>query len=254
MQLTDIVGGKGVPFGKLTVYPITVRYYEEFSENKMCLTLMQKKFGIEMASMPYLRMLLYLSTENVNLMAMLSKILSLSLHIDENCIRVTMQENGKISLLFLDGTDDNANIIETVTELRFSALRRLIAELNDVTLPNEQANLEILESEEDIAKANSVNLNVDFKSLFFSVAVACRLSTAEMLDMTIFEFEERVSAISRTLKFQMYGQGEMSGFVSFKGGNPYPSWCFDKSESGLHGAIPLDSFKQRVGNVVEEKT
>ena len=203
MKLTDIVRGKGAPFGKLTVYPIKVEHYEDFIENKLCLTLMQKKFGIEMASLPYLRMLLYLSNKQVNLLEMLSKILSLSLHMDEEQIRLQMQENGKVALIFTDSGDENAEIIETISELRFSKLRRLIAELNDIKLPNEQANLEILESEEDIARMNAVDLNVDFKSLFFSVAVSSGLSTEELLNMTIFEFEERISAISRTLKYRM---------------------------------------------------
>jgi hypothetical protein len=250
MKVVDIINQRGESFGNLTVYPITMRHYEELHESILCLTLMQKKFGIELASMPYLRMLLYLSNEEVNLLAMLSKVLSLSLHIKEEQIRLKF-DNGKASLLFLDGEAENANIIETVSELRFSKLRRIIAEQNSIKLPNEKANLEILESEEDLAAMNSLNLNVDFADLFFSVATYCGLSTEAMLDMTIFEFEKRVSAVSRISKYEMFGQGEMSGFVSFKNGNPYPSWCFDKTEDGLHGTIPLAQFEKRVSNVVE---
>lgn len=254
MRLVDLIEGRGESFGNLTVYPITMRHYEEFNETKFCISLMQKRFPIELATMPYLRMIFHLSDENVNLLAMLSKLLSLSLHISEEQIRLQVDKGGKLSLLFTDGAGENAEIIETVSELRFNKLRKIIAEQNSIQLPNEKANIEILESEEEIAKMNSLDLNVSLEDLFFSVATYCGLSATAMLDMTILEFEKRVSAISRISKYEMFGQGEMSGFVSFKNGNPYPSWCFDRTEDGLHGTIPLAQFEKQVSNAVENIT
>lgn len=251
MEIADYIEGRGESFGKLTVYPITVRHYTEFQECKISIALMQKKFGVELASMPYLRMIFYLSNQETNILALLSKLLSLALHIQEEQIRLQF-DDGKLTLLFLDGVNEDANVIEAVSELRFAKLRRIIAEQNCIKLPNEQANLEILESEEEIARQNGANLNVDFTELFFSVATYCGLSAEAVLNMTIFEFEKRISAVSRITKYQMFGQGEMSGFVTFKNGNPYPSWCFDRPEDGLHGTIPLAQFEKQVGNAVEK--
>ena len=250
LNITDILLGKGAPFGALFTYPIKVYDYERFAEAKSCLTIMQKALPVEYMQMPYLHMLALVSTEGNNLMAKLSTVLSLALHLDEEQIRLRT-DDGKLSLVFVSSANEP---IETVSALRFSALRRQIAEQNHVELPNEQANLEILQSERDMAEANSLGLVTDFQSLFFSVATICHLSTAEVMDMTIYEFEERYRAASRIMNYQIYKQAEMSGMVSFKGGSPFPSWCFDKKDDGLHGTIPLADFQKRVGNVIEDKT
>lgn len=251
MNTIDIITRKGEPFGKLTAYPITLRDYEVFQENKVCLTLMQKRIGIEFAQMPYLHMITILTTEQFNLLGMLGKVLSLVFRIDEEQIRINIaKDTGKVTLLIIS-QGGNPELIESISELRFNKLRALIAEQNNIKLPDERANLEILESEESIANMNSLNLEVNFKSLFFSVATYCGLSTEQMLDMTIYEFEERVSAISRISRYFIYNIGEMSGMVNFKNGNPCPSWCFDKKEDGLHGTIPLAQFQKQVGDVIK---
>ena len=250
LSVTDILRGKGAPFGALFTYPVKVYDYEKFSEAKTCLTIMQKALPVEYIQMPYLHMLALVSTEGNNLMAKLSTVLSLALHLDEEQIRLRTNE-GNLSLVFVNGANEP---IETVSALRFSALRRQIAEQNHVELPNEHANMEILQSERDIAEANALGLITDFQSLFFSVATVCHLSAAEVMDMTIYEFEERYRAASRIMNYQIYKKAEMRGMVSFTGGSPFPSWCFDKKEDGLHGTIPLADFQKRVGNVIEDRT
>ena len=182
-------------------------------------------------------------------MAKLSIVLSLALRIEEEHITIAVGQDKTLSLIFID--DDNKPI-QVVSALQFAALRRQIAEQNHVELPNEQANLEILQSEQDLAEMNSLGLSPDFQSLFFSVATACHFTTQQMLDMTIYEFEERYKAINRIENHRIYEQAGMSGMVTFKSGNPYPSWCFDKKDDGLHGAVPLAQFQKRVGNVISE--
>lgn len=252
MGIIDIVTRKGEPFGKLTAYPVLLKDYELFEANKLSLILMQKKFGAEMIGMPYLRFIAFLSNEEIDLMGMLFKILSIVFHIDEKQIRLNIDETqGRISLSIMESVD-SPNVLETISELRFNKLRELIAAQNNIELPNEKANLEILESEEALLRLNTPRLKVDFQSLFFSVATYCGFTTETMLNMTIFEFEERVSAISRIIKYEMYGQGEISGFAQFKGGNPFPAWCYDREKDGLHGTIPYEQFEKRVGNVIAQ--
>lgn len=249
MNVHDILSKKGTQFGNLTVFPILVRDYEVFQENKLCLTIMQKKLGIEYLQMPYLHMLLVLSAQGLNMLEMLSRILSLCLHINEEQIIFDLTSNsGKVSLVIVKDSEF-PEIIETISEMRFNKLRSLIAEQNNIELPDELANIEILESEEYLQSLSSANLDVNFKSLYFSVATYCGFTTEQMDDMTIYEFDERISAISRITRHLMYGQGEMSGMVSFKGGNPYPSWCFDRKKDGLHGAIPLEQFEEKMSVV-----
>ena len=250
ISVTDIIQGKGAPFGALFTYPILMKDYERFADAKSCLMIMQKALPVELISMPYLHTLSILSNSENNLLPKLSVVLSLALRMEEERIRIAVGEDKNLSLLFLD---DNLKPIQAVSALQFSALRRQIAEQNHVELPNEKANLEILQSEQDLADMNSAGLSPDFQSLFFAVATACHFTTQQMLDMTIYEFEERYKAINRLENHRIYQQAGMSGMVTFKSGNPYPSWCFDKKDDGLHGAVPLAQFQQRVGNVIGEK-
>lgn len=252
MNTVDIITRKGEPFGKLTAYPVTLRDYEVFQANKICITLMQKRVGIEFVQMPYLHMITILTCEQFNLLGMLGTLLSLVFRIDEDQVRFSIaKDTGKVTLHIVS-QGDNPEIIESISELRFNKLRSLIAAQNNIKLPDERANLEILESEEDMANMNSLNLEVNFKSLFFSVATYCGFSTEQMLDMTIFEFEERVSAISRITRYEIFSTAEMGGMTTFKQGNPYPSWCFDKKADGLHGTIPLSQFQKQVDGVIAE--
>lgn len=252
LRVADIIDGKGAPFGALFTYPLTMRDYEAFAEAKSCLTIMQAALRpIELATMPYLNMLCVLNDSENELLVKLSRVLSLSLRIEEEQITILPdRERQSVSLCFLD---ENGNPIETVSALRFSALRRQIAEQNHLELPNEKANLEILQSEKDLAELHSMGLSYNFQSLFFSVATACHLSSKQMLEMTIYEFEERNKAISRLENYRIYTQAEMSGMVTFKGGSPCPSWCFDKVDN-THGTIPLAQFKQQVGDVIQDRT
>lgn len=250
IALMQILEKRGLPFGKLLTYPITVRHYEEFRDAADVLLIMQRKLPVELQQMSYLRMLCALGSADNSTLPKLSTLLSLATHLDEEQIRIGADGN-TLTLFFTDGY---GSIIESVPEIRFAALRRRIAEQNNLKLPNEQANLEILQSEQDIREMNSLDLSVDFESLFFSVATAAGLSSAELMDMTIYEFDYRVKAIERNLNYQIYKQAEMSGMVTFKGGIPYPSWCFDKREDGLHGTIPLAQFTKQIGNAVEDRT
>lgn len=249
MGVVDIIACKGEPFGDLMVYPFKMRDYEILQENKLCLTIMRKKLGVKYLQIPYLRVLAMFSTEELNLLGMLYKLVATACHIQETQIQLTVdKETGKVSL-FIISDGENPEIIETISELRFMKFRELIAKQNNIKLPDELANIEIMESEEVLLASNSMNLDVNFESLFFSVATYCGFSAEAMLDMTVFEFEERISAISRIEKYKMYGQSEMSGMVSFKGGNPYPSWCFDQKNDGLHGAVPLGQFQNKMSVV-----
>ena len=50
------------------------------------------------------------------------------------------------------------------------------------------------------------------------------------MEWNVRDFENRRRAIERELKYRLYAQAEMGGMVTFKHGNPYPSWCFDAAD------------------------
>lgn len=62
------------------------------------------------------------------------------------------------------------------------------------------------------------------------------------------EFENRRKAIERDKKYTLFGQAEMSGMVSFKNGNPYPSWCYDSIDESM-GTMTTTALAKQNGNI-----
>ena len=87
---------------------------------------------------------------------------------------------------------------------------------------------ELLEALRDRAELNGEKLQVSFDDLLASVAFQSNTTVRELWGWTIKAFEQRRRAIDRHINHLICGIGEMSGNVSWKNGNPYPSWCFDK--------------------------
>ena len=84
-----------------------------------------------------------------------------------------------------------------------------------------------------------------------SVAYLSHVREKEIYQWTIREFENRKQAIDRDKRYTIYAQAEMSGFVKFKKGNPFPSWCFDKKQNQI-GAMSMQEVQKKFGNVKQK--
>ena len=117
---------------------------------------------------------------------------------------------------------------EITPSLFSSKLRPLIAYQNAIELPDESTNPELIRFRAKIHEHDeSVKLKANTDDLIASVAFQSATTTRSLMEWTVREFEYRVKAIDRDKRFTLCGQAEMSGFASFKDGNPAPSWQYD---------------------------
>lgn len=139
-----------------------------------------------------------------------------------------------------------------ITPIDFSSIiRPLIAVQNGIELPDESENTELILAEqkvEAIKTANAPKLKMSIDDLIASVAYASHVRERDIMNWTVREFEARKRAIERDKHYMIYGQAEMSGMVSFKNGNPYPHWAYDRLDEA-HGTMSLGSLGKNMGGL-----
>lgn len=238
----------------LDLFPITMDHYEDFIQCKDALTLRLSSLPVRFVSMDYLSAVFALELEAIRngtsgsaggFFFRLMRLFGLSLRIEvsaellNDCVfyRVDGQKNVTIDHLELTqtGADGNPNTA-TVTPFQFSSiLRPLIAAQNQIVLPDESENADLVDAYEMKKQIENkgVALKTDLDDLVSSVAYLSGVSDAEIMDWNVRDFENRRRAIERDKRYMLYAQAEMSGMVTFKNGNPYPSWCFDAADDKL---------------------
>lgn len=265
MQNKSIIR-RGLPvsaFG-LTFHPITMENYEIFLSCKDALTVRQGSLPVRYLSMDYLSALFALEQEKntgsgkSGFFAKTMKLLDLSLRIgSDNSLlyeRILFEaDNGLISLKGIKLMQENISV--TISPRDYSdVIRPIIAELNGVELPDESHNIDLIRANEKKASLinQNVNLNVNIDDLIASVAYQSHLSEREIYDWTVREFENRKKAIERDKRYMLYAQAEMSGMVTFKNGNPAPSWYFDKIDESL-GTMSLDDLGKQTQGISQQQ-
>ena len=257
--------GQPITESGLTFYPITMDYYDEFIQCKNALLLRQSSLPVRYMSMDYLTALFTLEIDairskqdNVNLFTKALTILHLSLRIGLDIkelyknIEVVIEKD-KIALKQIV-VKQNDKIVK-FTPLDFSnKFRKIIAEQNGLELPDETENLDLVRDNETLKemKNNCKTLNINMDDLIASVAFQSKTSEKEIMSWTIREFENRKKAIDRDKRYMLCGQAEMSGMVSFKKGNPAPSWQYDVLDNSL-GTMEGSKLQKTLSGVAEQK-
>lgn len=239
----------------LDLFPITMDHYEDFIQCKDALCLRLSSLPVRYVSLDYLSAVFALEFDALQkgqddlsssfggLFFRLMRLFGLSLRIEmtaeklNECIFYRASE-GNISIEYMEltqtGADGNPNTVR-ITPFQFSStLRPLIAAQNQIILPDESENAELVdayEKKKQIQKGAA--LKTDLDDLVSSVAYHSGVSDAEIMDWNVRDFENRRRAIERDKRYMLYAQAEMSGMVTFKNGNPYPSWCFDALDDTL---------------------
>lgn len=237
------------------LYPITMDHYEDFIQCKDALCLRLSSLPVRYVSLDYLSAVFALELDALSegkepsmatggLFFRLMRLFGLSLRIEmtaeklNECIFYRASE-GNISIEYMEltqtGADGNPNTVK-ITPFQFSSiLRPLIAAQNQIILPDESENAELVDAYEKKKQIQDrgVALKTDLDDLVSSVAYHSGVSDAEIMDWNVRDFENRRRAIERDKRYMLYAQAEMSGMVTFKNGNPYPSWCFDAADDTL---------------------
>lgn len=221
----------------ITLYPITVREYRQFETAKSSLLIRQGSLPVEYAVMSYLEALYamdydaYAETkQTLGFIPRLLYMLSLAMRFPVDALvrstrfETAPQDERKLRCLEMRLGENLVRVTPSV----FDRIRQIIAAQNGMELPDEAENIDLVESEMDIAAASRVSVEYDFRTLLASVARDQRCRRADLMDYTIREFNELKDAIERDKMFTIYRAAELAGTVKFTKGNPYPSWCFDR--------------------------
>lgn len=262
---TLIRRGEPITESELTFYPITMDYYDVFIQCKNALILRQASLPVRYLSMDYLSALFTLEIDELKsgkepsqvflkVMTLLHLSLRIGLNVEELYKNIEVSiEKDKIRLKHIL-IKQNEKIVK-FTPLDFSTrFRQIIAEQNGLELPDEAENIALVQDNEKLKeltnKGKSLNVNLD--DLIASVAYQSKVSEKEIMTWTVREFENRKKAIDRDKRFMLCGQAEMSGMVSFKNGNPAPSWQFDVLDNSL-GTMESSKLQKTLSGVAEQK-
>lgn len=248
----------------LIFYPIKMTYYDEFKSYINALVIRQSTLPVKYLSYDYLTAVTKFDFDNIlnggkssGILFDLLSLLFMSLRIDidkdmiNKSIELAQTDNG-IEVKKIIVSQDN-NKVE-ISPMEFSTIiRPLIAEQNGVELPDESENIDIIKDYEYLQSKNrDDSLNVNTEDLIASVATYQRMREKDIYDWSIREFENKVKAINRIIRHQIFTQAEMSGTVTFKQGNPAPSWCYDKLDNNF-GTVDYQKIKQKIGDVAKPK-
>lgn len=262
---TLIRRGEPITESELTFYPITMDYYDVFIQCKNALILRQASLPVRYLSMDYLSALFTLEIDELKsgkepsqvflkVMTLLHLSLRIGLNVEELYKNIEVSiEKDKIRLKHIL-IKQNEKIVK-FTPLDFSTrFRQIIAEQNGLELPDEAENIALVRDNEKLKELNNKgkSLNVNLDDLIASVAYQSKVSEKEIMTWTVREFENRKKAIDRDKRFMFCGQAEMSGMVSFKNGNPAPSWQFDVLDNSL-GTMESSKLQKTLSGVAEQK-
>lgn len=266
-KMVAIRCGKPITEGGLTYYPIKMAQYEQFQMYKNALLLRQTTlpakyavknylnaiFSYEMAFIEKGEPVIGLFGSLILLWGMALRIdIDLKSYLESNKIK-TRVVNNELEITHLAMTQDGKTVEISATTFS-TVVRQLIAEQNGLRLPNESVNSELVEAQDELAELenNSVTLDQNIESLIASVAYQSKCREQDINDWTVREFENRLKAIVRDKHFTLYKQAELSGFVTFKKGNPCPSWIYDTIDTAM-GTMSLSTLGKQIGDVSQKE-
>ena len=151
-------------------------------------------------------------------------------------MRPKVDRENPMRLVSLVYTPDGEEVCE-ITPVQFQRMRPILAEQNGLTIPEEDANPELVEAEEVLRRQNAPELEISAETLVSAVAAISGAEEADIYDWPIKKLLNRQRAFQRILDYIICGVGEAQG-TQWKRGNPTPSPFFDrKPESGAKVAL-----------------
>lgn len=234
----------------LEFYGFTVERYEEWQSLKSVLLMRQTKLPVLFLGMPFIDALFAtdiqtLETESklAGYMSAILYVMAMALRLPDDSVKnqqirvVTNKSELKGFYVAYQGERQDVFIPKEM----FPQIRQTIAWQNGDDVPDESLNDDLLETEKDIMAANAGNLQFDFEDMIASVALNAKVRIKDIYAMSILEFETMRHAIDRDKRYMLCGAAEANG-ASWKGGNPCPSWCFDKAKKGSAALVSADKF------------
>lgn len=242
MEFESLFRGNPEEWNGLTVYPVRMRDYPVFLSVKDCIAASQQDWPYPWCAVKYLDGLF-----GMGMLPQLMGMLQLALQLDAGgSIFLRTQEDKLCALQVTQG-----NVHAEITPKNFGTLRELIARQNGLELPDETVNSELLEAEKIAGAAGSIRLKPSLEDLIYSVSLKAGISPEEIMGWTIRRFQAEERAMDRSIG-HLLACIALSAGSKFKGGNPYPSWKFDR-EDQTFCVEPLNDLRGRLSGSVEQK-
>lgn len=238
----------------LTLYPIKVREYGEFSRARPAIEALQQSFPVRFMTMPLLQayyQMDYEAAANGEAMtglfscAILTLVLALRLCEDAPMeermrqIRIEPMPGNPAQLkqlsMWLGGEE-----LVTVKPAQFAALRQIIAAQNGVKLYGDDANPDLVRAEQEIRAKSAEGLEGDIEDEIGFVAALSHCDESEIDEWPILKLQNRSGALRRVIDYAVCGINEGAG-CTWKGGNPVPHpWLRKKAYGG--GLVSASDF------------
>jgi hypothetical protein len=257
--------GTPIEWNGLTLFPILMKDYNRFIIAQMGLTAQQQTLPSKYVVMRYLEALYALDYDvrtnggpqggffsRILLFLMLSLRLEVRKGLDgEEYIPIGIQteKDNPRKLTALEVTQGEVSV--EITPQNFVQLREILAAQNEVELPDETLNAELVQAERDLAAKSSLNLVPDSEALIYSVSVKMQIPVEDIFQWTVRRFVLTERAIDRITGHLVAALSEAAG-AKYKNGNPWPSWKYDRDKHSS-ALVSLAELTQRLSGSVEAR-
>ena len=250
----------------LIFYPVLVEEIEELSQVRPAVEFMQQNFPVKYAAMPLLSAFYAYDFDQICAGGTASGLFLRAVEFLCLCLRLgrgdRMENRIRRFQIITDASDPSilkglsfwkdGEEQTLIKPGQFTRWRPILAAQNGMEVPDESTNPELIQARQEMGSIGAVALREDIDDLISSLALLSHCEEAEIMGWTVRKFFRRRDAASRLLHFVVCGIGEMSG-TKWKGGNPHPSWCFDRAE-GASPLIPMSEFMKSAGSAAENRT
>lgn len=164
-------------------------------------------------------------------------------------IGIQTEKDNPRKLTALEVTQGEVSV--EITPQNFVQLREILAAQNEVELPDETLNAELVQAERDLAAKSSLNLVPDSEALIYSVSVKTQIPVEDIFQWTVRRFVLTERAIDRITGHLVAALSEAAG-AKYKNGNPWPSWKYDRDKHSS-ALVSLAELTQRLSGSVEAR-
>lgn len=234
----------------LTFSPLTMAQYEFWLTQNGALTVRLSTLPARYAIRPYIDALFMMAIERKDIRYFGFKMLmGMALGIPEEKAMTAIGEQATKTGLKCLTVRWGENITALLPH-QVDSVRKLIARQNGAILPDESENAEIIEAEDQLRSLHGpTNLNLSLNDEIASVAAASGIRKNEIKNMSILEYTGLKNAHTRRMNYIVCAIGEANG-SKFKGGNPVPTWLYDRIDPS-HGLVDLKNWDRQMDGVIK---
>ena len=239
----------------ICLYPIRVDEYDEFVMARPAIEFLRQRLPVALMGIPILQAYYRMDTQSIQddkyptgLFSRTLLFLALALRLGEGMtpeervrmIRPRPDPKDPMKLKSLVFSPDGEEICE-ITPARFQRLRPILAAQNGITLPDDDANPDLVDADEEIRRRNAPELDISIEALVDRIAALTGTEEAEIYGWPIARLMARRKSFQLVLDYLICGIGETQG-TKWKKGNPSPSPFFERIRSESAAKVALSDF------------